>query len=389
MWIAHQITVVFCVYVLSSIGATENVSVNSKLTCNGEFFTVLAEMEPWKTQGSEPCADTFARMDESIRILSAQMVVMNTSLTIYTTYKRSSKFCSFNYPNIILRQINATDLILSYNVINLKPMLNVLRNKWRLIEYARASDVLRLLLARKHQQSYIDPDIHLLENNADLYMEQYTGSCMWDNEDGCEMEVTNAAFCLSAPAVDDLISYMNTRILIGPDSYFYTELGPSMFHKVLFNRHQLILLSQNHPQHSTVQQIVQQVRQYGHKQLHLTSYIRGNLRRNVSLEILTRDIRRGLGLPAHTHPPPTSSLTPHSHSLSHSVAYTLTYTLIHPPTHSLTLSFTHPLTLSLSHSLTLSLTLSLSHPLTHSLTHSLTHLSIHSLTHPFAHPPTH
>jgi len=251
--------------------------VHSNLDVCTDFFTVIAEMEPWKTNGNEPCADTFVRMDEHFRILSAQMEEMNSQLTVYTTYKLQGGFCSFNYPNIVMKRVNGTELILSYKEKDMSKMLHILRHDWELTEYARTSDILRLLKGYKFQQSYIDPDVHLLSLNKSDFMKQYTGACVWD-EEICKIEVTNAAFCLTRGAIGDLVGYLYHRIVDGSDSFFYTELGPSMFHKVLFNNHKLLLYSQNHPQHKTVSQIAAGVKEYKHKQLHITSNIRGNLR---------------------------------------------------------------------------------------------------------------
>ena len=85
-------------------------------------------------------------------------------------------------------------------------------------------------------------------------------------------------------------------------------------------------------------------------------------------------------------PPPHSSLTSHTHKLTHAPAHPLIQSHSHTQTHSPTQSLTPSLTLTHAHELTHSLT----HPFIqiHSLTHSPTHPCTHSVTHRHTLTPT-
>jgi hypothetical protein len=145
--------------------------------CTG-FFTVLAEREPWRTKGAEPCADSFGKLDPLFRVLSAQMTAMGETLTVFSSYLPDAidaNSCSLGYPGIKLVQFDAEALMLEYK---LGEVMDFFR-QYSLTEYTRVSDVLRLLLAHKHGLAYIDPDVHFLDNDSSRFMKEFVGAAVW------------------------------------------------------------------------------------------------------------------------------------------------------------------------------------------------------------------
>lgn len=274
------------------------ISIMSILSTHGsichDFFTVISELEPWRTDGNEVCEDTLYRMDYQIRLISAQMVEMNTTLHLYTSY-RARDTCVIKYPNIKVHHFNATQLMVDYG------LEDVVRSFAQYVfgssDYARISDICRVLLAHKYQHTYIDMDIHFLSNNKSIFQNPFIAVHIW-NVVKCSAEITNAAFCLDRPALNDLKDYISFRILHGSDKYLYTELGPLLFTKVLMNKYPYILYSLNHPEEYDVSAIVKEIRDYNHTLLHLTSSIRELLARSktISFEELNIRIRSKLGL---------------------------------------------------------------------------------------------
>jgi len=192
---------------------------------------------------------------------------------------------------------DALDLLREYGFKN---ELKIMRS-WGNVGYARISDILRLLLALKFKKAYIDFDIHFLNTTRSIFMKQFVGAAMWDDRKNA-IEITNSAFCLESDALEDLIKFAKNRIMRNNNTYFYTELGPSMFHKVLMNKHPVILLSQNHPQHSSLDIIAADNDLYHHYFLHLTGRIRA-ASKEMSYQKIIADIRKKLNLSMLPLPP--------------------------------------------------------------------------------------
>lgn len=255
-------------------------------TCD-EFFAL------WPSD----CVDRFQELDEKMRLLSAQMVAMNSTLTLFTT---EQKQCEFPYPGILVNVFNATELLVAYGFAS---ALRIMAT-WPQTRYTRLSDILRIALAHKHSKSYLDTDVTFLLLSREQYERPYAGAAMWSNAKNA-IEITNAAFCLPSSILSDMLAFQKSRIVKGSHSsrsYFYTELGPSMFHNVLMNRYPVTLYSQNHPAQPSLDAIARDVHVFGHRQLHLTGHVRkGNP--NLSFSDIVGAIRAKAGLPALVLPP--------------------------------------------------------------------------------------
>lgn len=267
----------------------------STSTCNG-FFSVLMEREPWHTRGEEPCADSFGKVDDEARLLSAQMQSMGATLTIYTSYRLPREGCTFyDYPNIEVVHVDVVALMSEYGFDGVVDKLSSVR----LPEYTRTSDIVRLMLAHKYQKTYIDLDIHFISNEKSHFEQTFVGAQVW-NEIKCSLEITNAAFCLPRDALTALLDFMRDRIMSGSEMYLYAELGPVMFMKVLMNRFAVPFYSMNNPEDYDPRSTAKDIRKYNHSLVHLTSTIRMFLveKRRGSFLNFVHNIRREAGLPA-------------------------------------------------------------------------------------------
>jgi hypothetical protein len=150
-------------------------AVDPPATCTG-FFTVLAELEPWKSHGTEHCESTFYKMDYSFRSLSHQMQQMGTELTVFSSYLPRPT-CTVPYPGLRLEFFNATELLVEYEmqgvIDKFAPYTLGEQN------YARVSDMLRILLAHKHRAAYMDLDVHYLNYDRRHFQRPFVASHIW------------------------------------------------------------------------------------------------------------------------------------------------------------------------------------------------------------------
>ena len=83
--------------------------------------------------------------------------------------------------------------------------------------------------------SYLDSDVHFLLLKKGWYQIPYVGAQLWSDSKNA-IEITNAAFCLPRNILKDMMGYQYNVISRKKEGiknkYFYTELGPSMFHHV-------------------------------------------------------------------------------------------------------------------------------------------------------------
>jgi hypothetical protein len=115
--------------------------------------------------------------------------------------------------------------------------------------------------------------MHFLDTNKQAYYVPFVGAAVWRDVENA-IEITNSAFCLPKPALDRMMKFQQKRIEKGPAEYGYTELGPSMFHKILMNEFFVKLYSQNAPKQRQVSEMVQSINLYHHKFVHMTGAIR-------------------------------------------------------------------------------------------------------------------
>jgi len=172
------------------------------------------------------CVDNYNVLEDKMKTISAQMVAMSTNFTLMTT---SSKNCVFKYPRINVQVFNTTQVLLECGFASAFTKMN----SWKKSRFTRISDILRICLATKLRMAYMDTDVHYLHLNKTLFECTYVGAQMWSNRRNA-IEITNAAFCLPPTILYDMSRYQINRIIKGSDDFFYTELGPSMFHNVSY-----------------------------------------------------------------------------------------------------------------------------------------------------------
>lgn len=242
------------------------------------------------------CSAKFLELDDRMRVLSAQMQAMNSSLVLFAS---EPAMCDFPYPGISVQIFNATELLVEMGFAAAFPRMAA----WPPSRFTRISDILRIGLAHHHGRSYLDTDVTFLLLRADAFQRSYAGAALWANAKNA-LEITNAAFCLPRPALLDMMAFQRARVLKGSENFFYTELGPSMFHNVLMNRYAVALYSQNHPAVPSLDAIARDVHQFGHLQLHLTGHVRkGNSHKGFGE--LVNAIRAKCGLPLLSYPAPS------------------------------------------------------------------------------------
>jgi hypothetical protein len=231
-----------------------------------------------------------------VKAMSIQMASYGKTFTIFTVRNSTASSCSFDHlRNIKLIDFDARATLFEYNFTDLVDEIM----SWKGVDLTRTSDILRLCLAHKYQMSYLDLDIMLLGNSSDIYTQQYVPAAIWAREEA-SIELTNSAFCLKRDILEDMMIFQRNRIRQREKKWFYTELGPSMFTYVLFNRWPIFILSQNHPLDFTINSIVEKVREYNHLQLHLTTFIRWKLHTKFKMDYIDifQSIRSALNLKA-------------------------------------------------------------------------------------------
>lgn len=170
------------------------------------------------------CVDNYDSLVDKIKTISTQMVAMSANFTLMTT---SPNKCTFKYPNINTLVFNTTEILLECGFESAISKID----SWKKSRFTRMSDILRICLASKYRMAYMDTDVHYLHLNKTLFECTYAGAQMWGNYRNA-IEITNSAFCLPPAILHDMSRYQLNRIVRGGDNYFYTELGPSMFHNV-------------------------------------------------------------------------------------------------------------------------------------------------------------
>mmetsp|Transcript_2958 Transcript_2958/g.4456 ORF Transcript_2958/g.4456 Transcript_2958/m.4456 type:complete len:302 (-) Transcript_2958:41-946(-) len=197
---------------------------------------------------------------------SKQMVKMNSTLTIFTSWTtkqidcRNKYFNKSAYPGIVERAFSADallrkfrfsskqiDWIKNWHSINLDQMTTIpkkyrsltIKRAKKIIEKehkkhaaARLSDLWRLLLAREHQMAYLDLDMFPVVATNQLYLGGANVAVpIWGIEKGA-LEIQNSGFCFTSRQLDLLIQRA-TLIMDskgGEQDYeLYTELAPTRF----------------------------------------------------------------------------------------------------------------------------------------------------------------
>jgi hypothetical protein len=178
---------------------------------------------------------------------SKQMVALNSTLTIYTSWtdQQLSDFeaCkpSIHREGILYKQFDPDALLHKYNFTS--DQIRWIQN-WHMTGHkghvpAQLSDVIRILLARDNRMAYLDLDMFpvppvtsSLSQPADLYLKSPCVAVpIWSEERGA-LEIQNSGFCFSDRQLDYLTEYLKNLIDSKGEEQkykFYTELGPNVF----------------------------------------------------------------------------------------------------------------------------------------------------------------
>ena len=244
------------------------------MVCDG-FFTVLATH--WQHEG---CAPLFNRVHEKLVLLSAQMEALNTTLDVFATRRgwHEQLECDFCLPRVRVVDFDPDELLTRHNFSSFEARR--VASTWRGVDTAiHRSDVLRVLIARERQLAYLDTDIAFVNEDATQYLQgEFVAAAVWDSDTG-QLEITNSAFCLGPAWLDVLIREQKRAIHAGGDvgHFFCTELAGHALMQIMLNGPPTEaaplppprLLSQNHPFHGTIRDILHQWRRFQHRFLHI------------------------------------------------------------------------------------------------------------------------
>ena len=265
--------------------------------CSNGFFTAMYHDE------KKNCVDFLSpSITDMLKVINAQMKEFNTKFTMYITLTESQnddpKCIEKILPShlgltaIIVQEYNS-DLLLkkySYNDMDIAHTSGLFKKA--------ESDILRLVLAAEHRQTYIDPDTIFLSENYQDFVKPFVAVHVW-NEFHASLEMTNAAFCLPKEMLLFTIQRFKEIMISRQKHSFYTELGPSLFQKTVTNwpgNTPLNIYTQNHPQVYDIANIVELHKVYKHKFLHLTGGIRKKLIHYSDYPTKVNEIRLKLGL---------------------------------------------------------------------------------------------
>lgn len=237
-----------------------------KPTCN-DFFTVFTAGVG--AAAKESCLKPFKELSDRFEVWNDQMRSLNSTMYVYTNF-HDGHMCQFSgYPNLKMVNFDTDALFAKFNMTEALATMKAWPGR-----PTRVADVMRLLLAREYHRTYIDMDILLIDAHRSHYMHPFAGAAIFqDNKNA--LEITNSAFCLPSSILERMIAFVDRRIRLGSNNYFYTELGPSMFHKVLFNQYPAVsLFSQNHPAVADLDRLAREALIYNHRTIHLSGHVR-------------------------------------------------------------------------------------------------------------------
>jgi hypothetical protein len=203
-------------------------------------------------------------------VLSAQMVKMNATLTVYTTYEDLQRDCGIikNPPHVEIVYFEAVDILEDYGYTS---ALRIMQT-WDVRGYTRASDILRIPLQHRFGKVYLDTDMHLLDMSKENYYKPFVGAAIARDFER-NVEISNSAFCLSKSALWRMMQFQQDRIMRGLE-FGHSEFGAEMFSRVLINEHPLMLYSQNPPKLRNLSELIETMQVYHHKFVHLTANFR-------------------------------------------------------------------------------------------------------------------
>lgn len=216
------------------------------------------------------CVGPFKELSDRFEVWNEQMAALNTTMSIYSNFRDATEKCQFKgYNNLQMVYFDADELFAQHKLDDAYKIMKQWPGR-----PTRVADVMRLLVAKDTSKTYIDMDIVLMDMHKSHYMYPFAGAAIFrDNKNA--LEITNSAFCLPQPVLKRMIYFVDRRIRLGSSDYFYTELGPSMFHKVLLNQYPTVALySQNHPAVADLDRLARESLIYAHRTLHLSGHVR-------------------------------------------------------------------------------------------------------------------
>lgn len=225
---------------------------------NKSYFTVIPKSNKDKTNYLE-------QWSEQLQVINRQMSKMKK---MFYCFVSKNSILIDNLSNITFVFMDEKELLNKYFMKQETRVILSWNNPVRL------SDVLRIVLSLENPNYiYMDTDILFLKHNTSLESDYFVAFSIWKEDMNC-LELSNSIFYLPNGILLRMINFIKLR-LPSNKPYFYTELGPSMFHKVAFNSGiPLKMYSQNNPWNHMIYSIKRDIEKNNHIFLHLTGAIR-------------------------------------------------------------------------------------------------------------------
>jgi len=222
------------------------------------FFTVIPKC-------SKDSNDYLSKWSEQLQVINKQMGKMKKKFYCFIS-KNSIKI--ENTKNIVFIEFDERTLLNKYFMNSETDIILSWDNPVRL------SDVLRIVISLQNPELiYMDTDILFIKKDNSIYGDYFVAFCIWKDDTNC-LELSNSIFHLPKTILIRMINFIKLR-LVKREPYFYTEFGPSMFHKLIFNSGIAVrMFSQNHPWSYKIESITRDIKKYEHIFLHLTGAIR-------------------------------------------------------------------------------------------------------------------
>jgi hypothetical protein len=222
-------------------------------------------------------------MRPQLEYWSAQMAAYDRKLTLFVTNDEVA--VGLAYSNIRVQQFDAHELLgtCGFGADHLAEI-----KRWqadaRGHAVARIADVLRLCLAKRHQMTYVDFDVMLIDATPDRFERPFVPAGLWIDQRST-LEVSNCIFCLNAGQLDAAVRHVQNvleRKLRLREQYFYTELGPIALARMVLRPEVSVLnpvelLPEQHPFGFTVEEMARLACRFNMSHFHLTGAIRSRL----------------------------------------------------------------------------------------------------------------
>jgi hypothetical protein len=254
--------------------------------CRG-FFAVFASIDQLPHAGDRD--GVVKAMGAQLEYYSAQMVAYDRELLVFVSSAAMAQgLNATRFPRVNAQVFDANELLKTcgFTSTHLEEI-----SRWSkdgdhtFFSIPRVSDIIRLCLAKRYRRTYVDFDVLLLDATPNRFERPFVPAGLWTDR-GSSIEFSNCIFCLAEVHVDWLLDNVRAvmeRKLRLHEQYYYTELGPVAFARMMLHPRitlfdQPDILPEQHPSGFTVEDMALQACRFNMSHFHLTGVIRSQLR---------------------------------------------------------------------------------------------------------------